>query len=111
MKLAVRHKQIRTTALVKIFSIFKKTQKTRVLKQGTVYRAVTPTKLSKKKNKSGYNHFHEKLQPKKDGSAVSSAQNYGYVFSKKATKSFSKLGFLVINYRQKKLSRKYRLAL
>jgi hypothetical protein len=111
MKLAVRHKQIRTTTSVKVFSIFKKTQKTRVFKQGTVYRAVTPTKLSKKKTSPVTAISTKSCSPKKDGSVVSSAQNYGYVFSKKATKSFSKLGFLVINYRQKKLSRKYRLAL
>lgn len=111
MKLAVRHKQVRTSRLVKIFSVFKKTQKTRVFAQGTVYRAVTPTKISKKKTSPVTPISVKRYTSKKDGSAVNSAQNYGYVFSKKATKSFSKLGFLVINYRQKKLSRKYKLAL
>ena len=101
MKLAVRHKQIRTTTSVKVFSIFKKTQKTRVFKHQTFKKKTSPVTTISTKSYS----------PKKDGSVVSSAQNYGYVFSKKATKSFSKLGFLVINYRQKKLSRKYRLAL
>ena len=111
MKLAVRHKQTRTAHLVKIFSIYKKTQKTRVFAQGTIYRAVTPTKVSKKKTSPVTPISTKKPSLKKDGCAVNSAQNYGYVFSKKATKSFSKLGFLVINYRQKKLSRKYKLAL
>lgn len=111
MKLAVRHKQTRTSHSVKIFSIFKKTQKTRVFTQGTVYRAVTPTKSSKKKTSPVTPISTKRPSFKKDGSTLNSAQNYGYVFSKKATKSFSKLGFLVINYRQKKLSRKYKLAL
>jgi hypothetical protein len=65
VKLAVRHKQVRTSRLVKIFSVFKKTQKTRVFAQGTVYRAVTPTKISKKKNKPRNPHFHKKAHPQK----------------------------------------------
>ena len=111
MKLAIRHKQNQKKPTAKIFSNFKKTQKTRVLKQGTVYRAVTPIKMFKKKISPVTAISTKSYTQKKDGSLVSSATNYGYVFSKKATKSFSKLGFLVINYRQKKLSRKYKLAL
>lgn len=111
MRLAVRHKQNRTTLLAKIFSPFKKTQKTRNFSQGNVYRAVTPIKTSKKKMSPVTPLALRKNTQKKDGSCVVPSSSYGYVFSKKATKSFSKLGFLVINYRQKKLSRKYKLAL
>lgn len=111
MRLAIRHKQNRTKKTAKIFSHFKKTQKTRTFSQGTVYRAVTPIKTFKKKISPITALAINKYTHKKDGSFVRSAVSYGYVFSKKATKSFSKLGFLVINYRQKKLSRKYKLAL
>jgi hypothetical protein len=72
---------------------------------------VTPVRANKKKISPVTPLSRSSYTFKKDGSLVSSAANYGYVFSKKASKSFSKLGFLVINYRQKKLSRKYKLAL
>jgi hypothetical protein len=101
LRLAIRHKQNRTKKTAKIFSHFKKTQKTRTFSQGTVYRAVTPIKTFKKKISPITALAINKYTHKKDGSFVRSAVSYGYVFSKKATKSFSKLGFLVINYRQK----------
>jgi|TARA_B110000967_G_scaffold111052_1_gene113660 hypothetical protein len=94
-----------------VFSKFRKTKSAGVFAQGNVYRAVTPVRANKKKISPVTPLSRSSYTFKKDGSLVSSAANYGYVFSKKASKSFSKLGFLVINYRQKKLSRKYKLAL
>ena len=70
-----------------------------------------PTKTNKKKFSPVGPIGSSRLIHKKDGSLVCSAQTYGYIYSKKSSKNFTKLGFLILNYRQKKLYKKYKLTL